>query len=82
MFSTRPHFCTVEVSARHHIAEEAALVGEVLSGDFMEVEVDFATVEEGDSVEGEVQEVAAKLHGLFPIYSFRRWARTGRRDER
>ena len=47
-------------------------MGEVLLGDFTEVEVDFAAVEEGDSVAAEVQEVTAKLHALIPIYSFRR----------
>jgi len=57
-------------------------VGEVLLGDFTEVEVDFAAVEEGDPVGAEAQEVTAELHALFPIYSFRKWAPTGRRDER
>jgi uncharacterized OB-fold protein len=57
-------------------------VGEVLLEDFMEVEVDFAAVEEGDPVEAEVREVTAKVHALFPIYSFRKWAPIGRRDER
>ena len=58
-------------------------MGEVLLGDFTEVEVDFAAVEEGDPVGAEVRgEVTAKLHALFPIYSFRKWAPTGRRDER
>jgi hypothetical protein len=57
-------------------------VGEVLLEDFMEVEVDFAAVEEGDPVEAEVREVTAKLRALFPIYSFRKWGSTGRRDER
>ena len=51
-------------------------------GDFMEVEVGFVAVEEGDPVGAEVREVTAKLHALFPIYSFRKWAPTGRRDER
>ena len=62
MFTVRPHFRRVGVSARHHTAEEAPLVEEVLLGDFMGVEEDF--------VEAEAQEVTAKLHGLFPIHSF------------
>jgi hypothetical protein len=39
---------------------------EVLLGDFMEAEVDFAGGEV-DFVEVEVGEVTAKPHGLFPI---------------
>ena len=51
-------------------------------GDFMEVEADFTAVEEGDPVEAGGREVTVKLHALFPTYSFRKWASTGRRDER
>ena len=64
VFSVRPHFRGVGVSARLHTAPEVPLVdimaAEVLLGDFMEAEVDF--------VEGEVGEVTAKPHSLFPIH--------------
>lgn len=68
VFSARPHFRGVGVSARLHTAPEVPLgdimAGEVLLGDFMEAEeaADFM------EVEVEVAEVTAKRHSLFPIH--------------
>ena len=66
VFSARPHFRGVEVSAHLLTAAEVPLVDimavEVLLGDFMEVDM---AVEE-DLVEVEVGEVTAKPHVAIP----------------